>query len=262
MIRYLRLYLHFLRFSFSKAMEFRVDFFFRVVMDCVFYAVNLLFFAILYRHISELGGLNEDQIYVLVCGYLFVDAVYMTVFSNNMWWLPFLINKGDLDYYLTRPVSSLFFVTLREFAANSFLNLLIASGLLAWSLLRYPEPLGVGSAAIFVALLLGGVFIHWSFNLLAVIPVFWLHQGQGLRLLLFQATKLGERPHRIYRGWTLRILTSVLPFALIVSFPTYALFEGLEPGFLLHYGSVLGGLVLIITLMWRWGLRNYASASS
>ena len=35
MSRYLRLYLHFLRFSFSKAIEFRVDFFFRVLMDVI-----------------------------------------------------------------------------------------------------------------------------------------------------------------------------------------------------------------------------------
>ena len=33
MIRYLRLYGYFLRFSFSRAMEFRFDFFFRIFMD-------------------------------------------------------------------------------------------------------------------------------------------------------------------------------------------------------------------------------------
>ena len=43
MTRYLRLYAYFLRFSFSRALEFRVDFFFRVIMDTAFYAVNLGF---------------------------------------------------------------------------------------------------------------------------------------------------------------------------------------------------------------------------
>ena len=45
-----------------------------------------------------------------------------------MWWLPMLINRGDLDYYLVRPVSTLFFVSFRDFAANSFVNLVIATG--------------------------------------------------------------------------------------------------------------------------------------
>ena len=44
MIRYLRLYGCFLRFSFSRAMEFRLDFFFRVLMDVVWNLVNLGFF--------------------------------------------------------------------------------------------------------------------------------------------------------------------------------------------------------------------------
>ena len=132
MKRYLSLYLHFLRFSFSRAMEFRLNFFFRVVMDIVYYAVNLAFFSIIYQHTSLLGGWTLDQVYVFVCGFLFVDALHMTVFANNHWWLPLFINRGDLDYYLVRPVSSLWFLSLRDFAANSFLNLVIAGGLLVW----------------------------------------------------------------------------------------------------------------------------------
>ena len=56
MRRYLRLYLHFVRFSFSRAFEFRVDFWFRVVMDCAFYAVNLAFFTLLYGQTPTIGG--------------------------------------------------------------------------------------------------------------------------------------------------------------------------------------------------------------
>ena len=41
-MRYLRLYLYFLRFSFSRAMEFRLDFYFRILMDVAFYVVNRL----------------------------------------------------------------------------------------------------------------------------------------------------------------------------------------------------------------------------
>ena len=118
-MRYLRLYLYFLRFSISRAAEFRVDFYFRVVMDVVYYAVNLAFFGIIYTQTAVVGGWTLDQAYVFVAGFLFVDAVNMTVVANNMWVLPQLINKGDLDYYLVRPVSSLFFLSLRDFAANS-----------------------------------------------------------------------------------------------------------------------------------------------
>ena len=126
MMRYLRLYLFFLQFSFSKAMEFRLDFFFRIAMDVIYYIVNIALFKVLLLHTPIIAGWNEEQMMVFVACYLLVDAVNMTIFSTNMWWLPFYINRGDLDYYLIRPVSPLFFLSLREFSANSFVNLIIA----------------------------------------------------------------------------------------------------------------------------------------
>ena len=178
-MRYLTLYLHFLRFSFSRAMEFRVDFFFRVVMDVVYYIVHLAFFTIIYQHTTLLGGWTLDQTYVFVCGYLFIDALHMTVFSNNLWWLPIFINRGDLDYYLVRPISSLYFLSLRDFAANSFLNLLIAAGLLTWSLVRYPGPLGPGRLLLYFAFLLVGFVIHYQLRMAFIIPVFWTTPTTG-----------------------------------------------------------------------------------
>ena len=115
MSRYLKLYAHFLRFSFSKAMEFRVDFFFRVVMDIFFYAVQFAFFHIIYLHTPILAGWDIEQMRVFIVSYIFIDALHMTVFSTNCWWLPIYINRGDLDYYLVKPVSTLhFFIFLNK----------------------------------------------------------------------------------------------------------------------------------------------------
>jgi ABC-2 type transport system permease protein len=261
-MRYLRLYLHFLRFSFSKAMEFRVDFFFRVVMDVMFYAVNLGFFWVLYEHTPTVGGWTLDQTLVFVSAFFLVDALHMTVFANNMWALPFMINKGDLDYYLVRPVSSLFFLCLREFAANSFLNLLIACGILTWAVARYPHPVSAGAVCAFVVLILLGTLIYWIVYLLFLIPTFWTHSGVGLRQLFFGVEKFSERPDQIFSGWLHRTLTTVLPFALIASYPAHVLFEGPSWG---RVGQVvLVAAVGLGIVRWAWarGLRSYASASS
>lgn len=262
MLRYLRLYLHFLRFSFAKALQFRLDFFFRVGMDGLWYAVNLAMFQILFLHTGALGGWNLDQVLVFAGAVFLTDALYMTVFANNMWWLPFAVNTGALDYYLVRPVSSLFFLSVREFAANSFLNLLLAAGILAWALARYPEPLAATQVALYVAFLLVGVFIKYTLNLIFLIPVFWLHTAHGLREIYFSFDRFASRPHGIFPGWARRVLTSILPFALIASFPTQGLFEGFSLRLVTH--MVLVAILLFACMLWLWrcGLRAYASASS
>jgi ABC-2 type transport system permease protein len=260
--RYLRLYLHFLRFSFSRAMEFRVDFFFRIVMDAAFYVVQIAFFSVIYRHTALLGGWDFDQALVFACGFFLIDALHMTVFANNMWWLPIFVNKGDLDYYLVRPVSSLFFLSLRDFAANSFVNLLLASALLAWALARYPGPLDAPHVALYVALLVNGALLYWLIHLAFLIPVFWLHSNRGLGETFYVIEKYSERPDRIFHGWLRRLLVTALPFSLLASFPARLLFEGITPRLLAH---TLGVTVLFfLGVLWFWGraLRGYSSASS
>lgn len=262
MARYLRLYGAFLRFSFSRALEFRVDFYFRVMMDLVYYAVNLAFFTVIYRHTALLGGWDLDQIYVFVCGVLLVDAVQMTVFSNNLWWLPVFINRGELDYYLTRPVSSLFFLSLRDFAANSFLNLLFAASLVGWALARYPRPLGAGAIVLYLASLALGVFVVYLVRMAFIVPVFWLQSNRGLDEVSWSLLKLGERPHQIYRAWLRIGLLTVLPLAFTASVPAHVLFDGLGPWRVAHLVAVTVLLFVAVRWLWHRGLAAYSSASS
>ena len=262
MLRYLRLYLHFLRFSFSRAMEFRVDFVFRIVMDLVFYGVSLAFFSVIYRHTQLLGGWNYDQVLVFTCGYFVVNALQMSIFSNNMWYFPVLVNRGDLDYYLVRPASTLFFVSLRDFAADSFVNLLAALSLLAWALLRYPHPLGAGSLLVYLVLLVNGTLLYYILHMLFNLPVFWMHQNEGLRSIFYHMTEFMNRPDRIFSGMGRVVLTTILPLALVASYPARILFEGAQPMRLLELTCVTLGLTLLMLVIWRLGLRSYASASS
>ncbi|MEM8885690.1 MAG: ABC-2 family transporter protein [Planctomycetota bacterium] len=262
MWRYIRLYGYFLRFSFSRAMEFRIDFFFRIGMDILWNATYLTFFTVLFLHTGMLGGWNYDQVLVFA-GTLFVtDALNMTIFANNFWWFPVFVNKGDLDYHLVRPVSSLYFLSLRDFAANSFVNLLIAIGILTWALLRYPEPLGAGSIGLFVALIGLGAFINYTLGMIFLLPVFWLHNAEGGRNLFWSLGQTTGRPHRIYTGAVFRVLTTILPFALIASYPVDSLFGGAPAATLMHMAAVAVCLFLVLNIFWRRALRAYSSASS
>lgn len=262
MIRYLRLYAHFLRFSFSKAMEFRVDFFFRILMDIIYYTVNILFFKVLYLHTPLLAGWDEQQIMIFVSSYIMVDAISMTVFSSNMWWLPFLINKGELDFHLIRPVSPLFFLSFKEFSANSFMNLILAVAIFIYSLVGYEKPYTMAEVLLLVTLIINGTLIYYCCQMLMILPVFWTQSSKGFMDLFFSMGIAMERPDRIFKGWLRVLFTIFLPFALIASFPARLFIEKFDWMTFLHLASVSCALWGVMLLIWRKGLRAYSSASS
>ena len=231
-------------------------------MDICYYGVAIAFFQIILLHTPNLGGWGEPQMMVFVSAYCMVDAINMTLFSNNMWNFPLLVNRGDLDYYLVRPVSSLFFISLRDFAANSFVNLLITFGLFAWALHRYPAPISPAKIMLFLALLLNGTLIFYCLNALANMAVFFTHSSEGFGHMIWTMMKFGERPDRIYTGLLRRFVTFVMPFALVASFPTRLLIETFDWRILAH--TIVVAWCLFGFTIWIWGraLRSYSSASS
>jgi ABC-2 type transport system permease protein len=261
-LRYIRLYGYFLRFAFSRAMQFRFEFWFRMLMDAVYYVIMIATYQVLYLHTATLGGFSLPQAMVFVGATVMIDAIAMTVYSNGIWWIPNYINKGDLDYYLVRPISTLFFVTLREFAAASFLNLLMAAGILSWALAQYPEAIPAWKIAYGALLIFNGAFLMYMVRVMIASIAFWSHSGDALHHIFFYLREAMERPDGIYRGAVRLLFLTALPFALMSSFPTRVFVEPFSPERLLHIVFVTAGLFMVMLWIWKRGTRAYASASS
>lgn len=231
-------------------------------MDIIFYLTNILFFKVIYTHTTSLGGWNEAEAMFFISCVFVVDAFNMTVFASNTWWLPIFINRGDLDYYLTKPISPLFFLSLKEFAANSLLNLLIAIGFFIYCFNSLDIAFNIVNLATCVFFLLVGSVLYFLVNLIFVLPVFWTHSNRAFGDLFFTLAQFMERPDRIFYGVTRIILTTILPFILIASYPASFVIEGpsLEKiGYILLSLFIIGSIVAAI---WRAGLKAYSSASS
>jgi len=243
-------------------MEFRFDFFFRIFMDMLYYGINIGFYKVIFSHTESLGGWDENQVMIFVGGFLVVDAINMTVFANNLWMIPDYINKGELDYYLLRPVSSLFILSLRDFAANSFVNLIAAFGILGYALIQYEGTITIGGLILFLIMLVAGAILRYLLRMCFLIPTFWLHSGRGFDMVFFQLNRFIERPHTIFTGMMRIMLTSVLPFGIMASFPATLFIEGFTWGVFGQFVAVMLFFSLLVNWFWKKGLRAYSSASS
>jgi ABC-2 type transport system permease protein len=231
-------------------------------MDVIFYIIQFLFFKIIYLHTPILAGWNIDQMTVFICSFIFVDAFNMTFFANNAWWFPQTINKGDLDYYLTRPVSPFFFLGFKEFAANSLINLIMATAIFTYAIISYPGELNSIKLFIFVLLLINGAFLYYMTNLLFLLSVFWTGSNRGYGDLFFAAEKVFQRPDLIFNTYIRRFFVSILPFAVMASVPTRFLFEENTGHLIIEMLLASVFVYFVVSIVWKKGIRDYSSASS
>ena len=244
-------------------MEFRLDFFFRIIMDTAYYAVNIWFYLVMFEHTESIGGWNKEQALIFVGCYLVVDAINMTLFANNVWQIPSLINKGGLDYYLTKPVNTFAFISYRDFAFGSFINFLMAVGFLLWAVLS--SALGwqtIPMIVLALTLLMGSLLYH-VIHMLFLLPVFWSQSASNsMNSIFYVCIRCMERPDSIFTGVVRLFLMVVIPAIIMASFPARLYIDGFDWGIFGIIVAVTIGVTSGVVGLWSIGLKHYSSASS
>jgi ABC-2 type transport system permease protein len=249
-----------------KGLQFRIDGIFRIIMDLCFYGVTFLFFELVFLHTSTFGGLVPWQMRIFVASYLLVDSLRMALFVDNFDDLRHLVAKGGFDYYLIRPVSSLFLVSFKDVNPASLFNVFVAGSLLLTTLVIAPEKYSFFSYLLFAILLLNGLLVFYLLHLFTSIIVFWTGSPDGLEPLFYIGKRFAERPHSIYSPLIRGVLLTVIPYGLIASVPTEAILSvktiHQATQFLLTSLSVTVVGCFICRWLWCLALKNYSSASS
>lgn len=260
MSRYLRIYLNFLRFAASRALQFRSELLFRVIMDIIFYGVFLGFYEILYSHTATIGQWNREQAMIFISGFLVVDALQMTFFADLYHAFQYLYRGGGLDHYLTKPISSWFFVGFRHINMGSLINVVLAVSILVWSFHHYPVSLSWQAYLIYGMMLVCACFLYFLVIFALLMSIFWTESTDGAVSIYFECINFATRPHHIFTGVVKGILLSVVPFSVFASIPAQALFDDVGWFSVLHMALVVLAFLLLNRFLWQRGLRRYASA--
>jgi ABC-2 type transport system permease protein len=258
--RYVKLYLYFFRFAASKAMQFRAELLFRVLMDVIFYSVFLGFYQILYSHTAQLGEWNKAQAMIFISGFLVVDALQMTFFADMYHHFQVLYRQGGLDQYLTKPVSSWFFVGFRHINFGSLLNVFLAFGILFYFL--DTANLGFSLAALFIylCLLFLAAFLYFLVMFAMLMSIFWTESAEGPLSIYFECVNFASRPHHIFKGLLRTVLMTIIPFSVFASIPAQALFDNVGWSHVAHVLAVVAAFFFLNLWLWQRGLKRYSSA--
>ena len=247
--------------SFIADLEYRANFFSRILTDVFWYIAQIITFEVLYQHTEKIGDWNVKEMRVFL-GLLFViDAFYMIIIHENLENITEKVRKGDLDLLLAKPVNSQFMLTLQKANTAIFGNLLLGSSWLIYSLMGL-EGFNYARLLWLIILFPCSLIVIYSMRFMFSASAVIFTRSENLQFLWWQVYRLGMRPDSMYTPYVKYVLLTLIPVGVIVSIPARALLNPPNLTYLL-WPLILVPLLLYGThRFWNFALKFYSSASS
>ena len=260
--RYARVYAACVRNCLARELEFRTSFALGVGSTLFWAIFTMILAGLIFTNVRQVAGWDLDRMFVLTGSFLIVDGFSMALVQRNMQRLSELVNKGELDFVLIRPISSQFLVSIRYVSFSELPTVAIGLGYVGIGIGRLglaPGPVEVGGYVVLVGCALLSLYAIWF---MAVTLVLWTGRINNIAAVVEPFMGLARMPSDVYRGIVRPLLTYVVPIAAIATLPSKALLGILEPGLLPYQVGLTAVLLWASHRFWQASLRRYTSASS
>lgn len=261
-MRYLRLLVLFLKNSVQVEMEYRANFFSNVALSGLWMIARLVSVLAFFEHRDTIGGWSFEEVLIVIGLFNLFAGFIDAVLRPNIDRIVEHIQKGTMDFILTKPVNSQFLASLRHFVIWNFVDCILGFGVVVYALARLhrvPSPAEIG---LFVILLIAGMVIVYSMWMALVTMAFWFVRVANIAELFTTFFQAGRFPVTVYTGWIRIMLTFVVPIAMLTTFPAASLLGRLVWTYAL---TSVGMAVILLTAsgaFWNYAVRHYSSASS
>lgn len=263
-MHHLRLIGRFMQASFQEEAAHRANFLIGLFYSLLNLGTGILGIAVLFGQVESVHGWDFASTLALLGVYLTVSALRGLFIGPGLEGLAGMdgeVWNGTLDFTVLRPVDTQFLVSVRKWHWFALFDLLLGVGVLGVAIARLGVALSIVQIAMFVLALLAGVSILYAILLVFAALVFW-SPGVLFTWLFDALFQMARYPVGLYPGWLRLVLTWVIPVGLITTVPAEALTGALRPEMLAITLVVAAALVIGASMLFRVGLRRYASASS
>jgi ABC-2 type transport system permease protein len=252
----------YLKMGVLNELQYRVNFFVQLLQSLIQLATGLIVLALVYSHTNELNGWTQPELLTLLGIQILLGGVIHTFVQPNMERLMEDVQKGTLDYALTKPEDAQLLVSVRQFRIWQLVEVVSGLVLLLVGVLRVESSIGALDAVAFLfALSLGAVMVY-CFWLVVTIGAFWVVRMEHVLELFEGVYQTGRWPVGVYPGWMRYGVTFLVPVGFAVTVPAEALTSRLDFGTLALAAGFAVALFAFTRWFWRFGLRRYSGASA
>jgi ABC-2 type transport system permease protein len=244
-------------------MSFKGNFILWIVVEVLWFALQLCFISVLYLQTNSIGTWTQWQVVLLVGASSFIQQTYQAIFLSNCVNLSELVRTGKMDFLLMLPVNTRFVVSLRQVDLGSFVNGAFAVAVMVYAAGKLGLHPTVPQLLGFLALCAVGILIHYSLMFMLAAISFWTVRAQGIVWGYYNLFNIARMPDEAFRGVFKAVFTFVLPVLLVSNVPVRVLAHKLTSPTLWLVLLGMGVVCAVISeWFWRLSVRRYTSAST
>ena len=261
MRRYIQIYRTFFTTSFARELEFRANFFAKIFQNAIWIFFFLLILLVVYRNTNSVAGWSRGDSFVLAAT-IFMMTSFGTAFFMSIMEIPQHVRQGTLDFIVTKPIDSQFWISARRFNFDKIGTFAAGLIMLVIGILQSNAHPSIVDFGAYTLLVLASLAIYYSVSLILMTTGVWLVRVDNLWVLTETMTDVARFPVDIYGAGIKSVLTFGIPMAFIATIPASQLVRGADwrmVGLGLVWGVVFLGLS---RAFWVFAMRHYTSASS
>jgi ABC-2 type transport system permease protein len=258
----LRVALLYLKVGVLNELQYRVNFFVNLLQSLIQVATGLIVLSLVYSHTSKLNGWTKPELLSLLGVQILLGGIIHTFVQPNMERLMEDVQKGTLDYALTKPADAQVLVSVRNVRIWQLVEVVSGVILLGIGISQVKASIGVLDAvAFFVALAFGAAMLY-AFWLVITTGAFWVVRMEHVLELFEGVYQTGRWPVGVYPAWMRYGVTFLIPVGFAVTVPAQAVTSRLHTGLFAAAAVFAVALLAFSRWFWRFGLRRYSGASA
>lgn len=248
---------------FHGLMVFRLDFFGPFFVDGSLFLVQLLAFAAVYSNVETIGNWGMGEMILYIGTFSLLNAVSMTICFFGINAIPYKVRSGELDVYLSKPVSPLLRLTFENVSPGSIPLVIMSICIILYGMSISDMELKGGRVAAYIFWLLIMQILYYEMEViirsvsLYVVSMARIEQIEeaGLELCM-------KLPGIAFYGIYKVIFYLLLPYGIMATLPVQSLIGEMNLRLGCYAVAVVALFSLLTCVMWKNGLKHYNSASS
>jgi len=262
MRRYFELYKALLRFSFLRFTTYRALFINSMIATIGWGLFQIIWINLLTIRTKSAFGWSKNELIILAILYVIIIGLFHFFFTGNFERFSVIIDKGELDFILLKPIDSQFMVTnfLQRFP--NMVRVALGIGLLCIHLYMTNTHISPAGWIGFMVFIVFGIVLLYSLWLAYCTLLIWFPRLTNLIDFLYTINGISRYPSEMMYEVKNFILLFILPFSIAIATPAKVLVRGTLDGEVLGLVFLSVGLFIATRIFWKYALRHYTSASS